>query len=504
MLRIFLMVFCAVFMGGELANSEAPLKGVPLIGVPLDNIPPNLRQNYINQYQLALVLNGDRINIPLNSNTYYVTQQDPTGGISSNPTTVNPSMWTKPEPKPNPINQQNGELLKYCLQERGQFPSGYCNKFVNCWSGNAVEQFCPPTLMFNPKGGYCDYPSNVDCQGKPIQAETELTNNEIGSTPIAPSVPSVPSVPSAPSVPSVPSAPSVPVAPPSSSWPSDGSYRPPSNGNSDGSYRPSPPSIGPSGWPSDGSYRPPSSSTASPVPSSTPSVTFTNRPPFVTPVYNITQVSTTTAAPTNVIANELKKYCLNPRGQFPARDCRKFVNCWDDVVIEQECPEGLLFNPAKSYCDFQMNTDCKSTTGTTGATTVAGAAAASNESPCPAPQGTFRNRNNCSQYFTCLNNRIVAQYECPTNYLFNIDLGVCDLAFRVDCSSSNSTPTRSLPQALVNPSMACKPGTIFRLNADCSHVSLCRNGYAEFVRCPGGLSYDLVSDKCTYPDMAVC
>lgn len=54
----------------------------------------------------------------------------------------------------------------------------------------------------------------------------------------------------------------------------------------------------------------------------------------------------------------LKKLCLTPRGQFPGTTCKKYVNCWDDIVVEQECPEELLFS-SKGYCDYPQNVECK-------------------------------------------------------------------------------------------------------------------------------------------------
>lgn len=57
----------------------------------------------------------------------------------------------------------------------------------------------------------------------------------------------------------------------------------------------------------------------------------------------------------------LLKFCLKPRGQFPSKSCNKYVNCWDGVVLEQECPGGLLFS-SKGYCDYPANVDCSNRT----------------------------------------------------------------------------------------------------------------------------------------------
>jgi len=55
----------------------------------------------------------------------------------------------------------------------------------------------------------------------------------------------------------------------------------------------------------------------------------------------------------------LKSQCKEPRGQFPSENsCNKFINCWDETVVEQTCPAGLVFNPEKSYCDYPANVDC--------------------------------------------------------------------------------------------------------------------------------------------------
>jgi hypothetical protein len=56
---------------------------------------------------------------------------------------------------------------------------------------------------------------------------------------------------------------------------------------------------------------------------------------------------------------ELRKFCLAPRGQFPTdKSCSKFVNCWDEVAVESDCPGGLVFNPAAGFCDYPYNVDC--------------------------------------------------------------------------------------------------------------------------------------------------
>lgn len=53
----------------------------------------------------------------------------------------------------------------------------------------------------------------------------------------------------------------------------------------------------------------------------------------------------------------VRKNCLKSRGQFPSTSCNKYFNCWDGVVLEEECPPGTLFSE-KGWCDYEYNVDC--------------------------------------------------------------------------------------------------------------------------------------------------
>lgn len=38
---------------------------------------------------------------------------------------------------------------------------------------------------------------------------------------------------------------------------------------------------------------------------------------------------------------------------------------------------------------------------------------------CPTPNGTFRDKSNCSRYYTCIENTVAVKYECPAGLHFN-------------------------------------------------------------------------------------
>lgn len=54
-----------------------------------------------------------------------------------------------------------------------------------------------------------------------------------------------------------------------------------------------------------------------------------------------------------------------------------------------------------------------------------------NSADCPADTGTFRDKNRCNVYYTCVAYKIVARYECPEGYNFNDVKNNCSLILDV-------------------------------------------------------------------------
>ncbi|CAH0699258.1 unnamed protein product [Spodoptera exigua] len=68
---------------------------------------------------------------------------------------------------PDPIIEPN----PLCEGKRAQIPSPkLCNNYLNCWDGWAVEQECPPGLLFSNQG-YCDYSDNVNCESRKLREQ---------------------------------------------------------------------------------------------------------------------------------------------------------------------------------------------------------------------------------------------------------------------------------------------------------------------------------------------
>ncbi|KAJ8918934.1 hypothetical protein NQ315_016836 [Exocentrus adspersus] len=201
-----------------------------------------------------------------------------------------------------------------------------------------------------------------------------------------------------------------------------------------------------------------------------------------------------------VAAPELKDKCLTPRGQFPSTTCNKFVNCWDGVILEQECPEGFLFS-AKGYCDFSTKVDC-------GDRPVEPRGSNStSKSDCPLENGTFRDRNNCSRYFTCIANKVVAKYECPEGLAYNDYIGVCDYDNRVDCSSEPLLfPAKRHNAPLLKRGDECPADfATYRDAKNCAAYYTCvsRKIVATY-ECPVGFNFNDEIGLCDYAEKVDC
>ncbi|XKL68232.1 hypothetical protein PGB90_003723 [Kerria lacca] len=193
---------------------------------------------------------------------------------------------------------------------------------------------------------------------------------------------------------------------------------------------------------------------------------------------NTTSVETTTN-PQNTSSNAtnpLLKYCKQPRGQFESDDCNKFINCWDDYAIEQECPNGLAFNSEKQYCDYPENVDCgnKTTNATSSSSNQTQSSNTTTNSKCPSAYGTYRNTSNCASFYVCVAGEPV-DFNCPPGTNYNDDLKVCDYPYRVNCKGAPSIPipeesvttqvTETTPQSSTNSSTSISTSTESSINS---------------------------------------
>ncbi|KAK4883125.1 hypothetical protein RN001_006444 [Aquatica leii] len=245
-------------------------------------------------------------------------------------------------------------------------------------------------------------------------------------------------------------------------------------------------------------------------------------------------------------SSQLRSFCAKARGQFPSGRCNTFVNCWDNVAVEQSCPPGLVFNFA-GYCDYPQNVDCYGRsveeipvpqTPQTVSFVVNGQTGTNNEVNTPAPfypgvntdttfvpsstilpplpdvtvppvvyvpppvdeklkakclkpRGQFPS-DLCNRYIDCWDDSI-KEYECPEGLYFS-EKGYCDYSYNVNCQN------RTLPKADVSQSSLCpnRDGS-FQDKNNCSKYFICINNVvAGYYECPEGLYFNQMVGVCDY------
>ncbi|KAJ8682739.1 hypothetical protein QAD02_018531 [Eretmocerus hayati] len=140
--------------------------------------------------------------------------------------------------------------------------------------------------------------------------------------------------------------------------------------------------------------------------------------------------------------------CLADRGQFPSpKSCASYLNCWDDVAVEQHCPAGLLFNEKRQYCDFPYNVQCGNRPRPTQKPTQT-------SKRCPEPNGWYRNPTNCSEFYVCVNGNPV-KFNCPEGLAYSEDTKICDYPEKVDCKGAAAP--RPLPSTTTTEAPAPAP-----------------------------------------------
>ncbi|XP_012223801.2 uncharacterized protein [Linepithema humile] len=150
--------------------------------------------------------------------------------------------------------------------------------------------------------------------------------------------------------------------------------------------------------------------------------------------------------------------CLGQRGQYESpASCANYLNCWDDVVIEQTCPAGLLFNAITGYCDFASNVNCGNR-----APPTPKPALATGSKQCPDPNGRYRSSTNCSEFYICVGGKPI-KFGCPRGLVYSDLLNVCDYTYNVDCKGAATPnpppkqPSTESPESPSQPSPTLQP-----------------------------------------------
>ncbi|CAF0920315.1 unnamed protein product [Brachionus calyciflorus] len=154
---------------------------------------------------------------------------------------------------------------------------------------------------------------------------------------------------------------------------------------------------------------------------------------------------------------------LTPTGY----DCSKFYRCINGVLSVLTCPSGYLFDRNTKSCNpANLVTTCNNVYCNSGIDLT--------------PVGS-----DCSQFYRCING-VQATLTCPSGYLFDRSLKVCNPSNQVVCNTCN-------------PAIDLTP-----YPNDCSKFYKCINGVQTTLTCPGGYLFDKNAKMCNPSSQVSC
>ncbi|ODN00760.1 putative chitinase 3 [Orchesella cincta] len=247
-----------------------------------------------------------------------------------------------------------------------------------------------------------------------------------------------------------------------------------------------------------------------PQPPTTPGNTTTPEPP-TTPSTNSTTPPTNSTTPPSNGTTPLPNGCpAEGIDKIPHPSlCDVYFICVNGTPIEEQCADGLYFNPIIKECDFPENVNC-SGPGIPTTTPIP-------VPDCPAEGVHFiAFPGNCSLYYMCVEGFPVLS-KCAEGTLFDPINHQCDLEANVNCSSNaNRTiaqgydfPTSHLEiDSPLNSQNECPTGVTRALipsTNSCSEYMVCFDGSnLGTLECKAGLHFDFTSQSCIPQSLSMC
>lgn len=389
-------------------------------------------------------------------------------------------------------------------------PHEYCNKFYKCSGGVPMTITCPSTLLYNLDKELCDWPRNVDCEGrvttyvedniKRISVEKIIDDeyNEISGDE------------------------------------EDIAIRICAAENTDG--------ILVAHEKCNHFYK---CAGNKPVALSCPGDLFFNAQ------HNYCDWNNNVDCGERIKPNDGEKY-EDPRqanticsaegsdGVLVAHDhCNKFYKCLDGFAIVVKCPGILLYNLKSENCDWPAHVSCKDRTvpenqyspnensvdresvngnknnvdsgskysnknkAKSGSVNINNAAYTCEDEN---NSGKLLPHENCNQFYKCVESKAVALF-CPINLFYNTPKQSCDWSYNVKCGNRLTPSNDSNGEGDRNNANTLCYGKLDGYvvpHENCSQFYKCINGKSYSMDCPPGLYYSAPFKVCDWPTNVDC
>lgn len=327
-----------------------------------------------------------------------------------------------------------------------------CNQFYKCSQGEPMVHKCPPSLMYDPAGGKCDWASNVDCNGRMVPDYDIVLNKR--------------------------------------------DTKDDKTGNSEGE-----------------------------------------------------ELDTGNNDP-----NQALRLCSTPGSDgvlVSHENCNQFYKCFNGSPVAMLCPEGLLYNSDKAFCDWPQNVYCgeRATPGNDENSVEIEVTSPSNtninegendpdltssenkkvnhiensdprqaQAVCKAlnSEGVLVAHDNCRHFYKCVQGFPV-ELSCPGILLYNSDKGYCDWPNNVNCgdryvdereddinASVSDPPRHDNPNDAPSICAALGSDGILVAHEKCNQFYKCHEGLPVALKCPSNLMYNSEKQYCDWPANVEC
>ncbi|XP_065359263.1 chitin-binding domain protein cbd-1-like [Calliphora vicina] len=187
-------------------------------------------------------------------------------------------------------------------------------------------------------------------------------------------------------------------------------------------------------------------------------------------------------------------------------DCTQYLECKDQEVIVENCPQGWLFNSKLMLCDEASEDVCY-----TGAITTTEEPTTTGEPVYDLCLGqplgtTFPNKENCALYYYCRGNGHFYVLPCPYNNYYDPYSGNCgpDVSSTACLEPITTTAATTTQATTLSPSQKCANaavGITYPYEENCAKYIYCKgNGGFLLMNCPYNNYYDPVSGDCEPSD----
>lgn len=172
----------------------------------------------------------------------------------------------------------------------------------------------------------------------------------------------------------------------------------------------------------------------------------------------------------------------------PEPYCDKFLVCTEENLVEEFCPDGLVFDIDSRNCDFPQRVDC------TGRPLLQ---PPQNSTGCPRMNGMFGVAGSCKDYYECSSGQGTPQ-KCADGLVWNQAITQCDWLANLPADSECTQELLDYEEDRLECPENTSPYAYARWahETECNKFWLCIDGKDRLSGCDEGLVYNPATYKC--------